>query len=343
MIAPKENLLLSIIPATIEDYPTIQNMARFYVYEMTRTCGFISDDWHCPKDGLYESFDFKIYFEAPDRFPFIVKIGDELAGFVLINKVGVSPNTQWNMGEFFILAKFQGKGIAKQVANMIWQKFPGIWEVLVIPEMAYALKFWRKTINPFTNSHYTEDYKLVRFDRDQPNRFIFTFDTSFIKDKIPIKPVISKAETSHIDAMILLSDAKRESYEKVQPQFWKRADNAHEKQTEWFHALLNQPDHILLVAEINNKIKGFIIGRLIPAPEVYNPGGLTLMIDDFCVAEPSMWQSIGAALLFELKKQAKLKNVSQILVVCGHHDKPKKTFLDEMNLSIASNWYVGNI
>ena len=33
----------------------------------------------------------------------------------------------------------------------------------------------------------------------------------------------------------------------------------------------------------NSDIVGFIIGRLVPAPEVYNPGGLTLMIDDFCV------------------------------------------------------------
>lgn len=163
------------------------------------------------------------------------------------------------------------------------------------------------------------------------------------KENTPISPLISKAETSHIDAIVLLSDTKRQSYEKAHPQFWKRADNANKNQTKWFHTLLNQSDHILLVAEINSQIKGFVIGRLIPAPEVYNPGGLTLMIDDFCVAEPCLWQSIGSALLTEVKEQSKHKNVAQLLVVCGHHDESKKTFLKEMNLSIASNWYIGKI
>jgi predicted acetyltransferase len=255
MTSQKNNLVPILVPATMDDYPTIQNMARFYVYDMTRLCGFLSEDWHCPKDGLYESFDFKIYFEAADRFPFLVKIDDELAGFVLINKVGTTPTTDWNMGELFILAKFQGKGIAQQVTKILWQKFPGIWEALVIPEMKYSLNFTRKTINQLTNGHYTEEYKLVRFDRDQPYRHVFTFNTSFINEDMPIKPIISKAETSHIDAMVLLSDAKRHSYEKIQPQFWKRADNANEIQSQWFRSLLTHPDHILLVAEIDNQVK----------------------------------------------------------------------------------------
>jgi hypothetical protein len=39
---------------------------------------------------------------------------------------------------------------------------------------------------------------------------------------------------------------------------------------------------------VNNELAGFIlIGRLMVAPEVYNPGGLTLLINDFCVSEPS--------------------------------------------------------
>ena len=52
-----------IIPATIADYPIIQNMARFYVYDLSRECGPISSEWAMPANGLYECFDFKIYFE----------------------------------------------------------------------------------------------------------------------------------------------------------------------------------------------------------------------------------------------------------------------------------------
>lgn len=42
---PSKNLFHpKLTPASIHDYPTIQNMARFYVYDMSRYCGFISED-----------------------------------------------------------------------------------------------------------------------------------------------------------------------------------------------------------------------------------------------------------------------------------------------------------
>jgi predicted acetyltransferase len=80
------------------------------------------------------------------------------------------------MGEFFILAKFQGKNIASYVAKEIWIMHPGKWEVLVIPENKPALSFWRKTISASTNNNYTEEVKTIDYDKIQPERYIFNFD-----------------------------------------------------------------------------------------------------------------------------------------------------------------------
>ena len=168
----------TVIQGTVSDYPTIQNMARFYVYDMSRYCGFISDEWNFPKDGLYESHDFKKYFTDKTREAFLVKIEDELVGFVLLNKIGTLPDTKWNMGEFFIVAKFQGKGIAQDVTHQIWKTHPGKWEVSVIPENDRALNFWRKTITHFTNGHYHEAIKEIDYDNSQPKRYILSFDTN---------------------------------------------------------------------------------------------------------------------------------------------------------------------
>ncbi len=33
----------------------------------------------------------------------------------------------------------------------------------------------------------------------------------------------------------------------------------------------------------------------------------------------------------------------QSVVVCGHLDQPKRTMLDQMGYSIASEWYVHNL
>jgi predicted N-acetyltransferase YhbS len=97
----------------------------------------------------------------------------------------------------------------------------------------------------------------------------------------------------------------------------------------------------MFVAESETQeILGFIIGKLI---EVYNPGGLTLMIDDFCVTSENLWQSVGIKLIEETKAAAKVKGASQIVVVSGSHDLTKRKFLYEQNLQVASEWFVGGI
>ena len=327
--------------ATLADYPAIQNMARFYVYDMSRFCGELPG-WECPENGLYESFDYKHYFEASDRHAFLITVNKEKAGFALINNIGTSPRIDWNMGEFFILAKFQGKGIGEYIANKIFEKLPGAWEISVIPENVTALTFWRKVVSRFTEGRYVEEVKDIDYDKDQPKRSILSFD---IKVLVPSYKIASirKAIKTDIPQMVVLSDKKRSAYEKAQPQFWHRAKKANEKQAQWFEWLLSKNNHILLVSEMNHQIVGFIMGELKSAPEVYDPGGLSLMIDDFCVESPELWSTIGEQLLRELQHQAKQRGAVQTLVVCGHHDESKRQFLKREGLSIASEWYVGEI
>jgi len=156
---------------------------------------------------------------------------------------------------------------------------------------------------------------------------------------------IHTSQLSDIDTMVSLSKAKRLSYEKAQPQFWRYAgEEGDNTQRQWFKQLLEDKNHVMFTAESDTQeILGFIIGRLMPAPEVYNPGGLTLMIDDFCVTSENLWQSVGASLIEETKAAAKSRGATQILVVCGAADHSKRKFLSDQNLSIASEWFVGGI
>ncbi|NBO24418.1 MAG: GNAT family N-acetyltransferase, partial [Chlamydiae bacterium] len=115
-------------------------------------------------------------------------------------------------------------------------------------------------------------------------------------------------------------------------------------QRQWFKELLEDKNYVMFTAESDAKeILGFVIGKLMPAPEVYNPGGLTLMIDDFCVNCENLWQSVGTRLIATVKAAAKDKGATQTLVVCGAHDHPKRKFLSEQNLQVASEWFVGGI
>jgi hypothetical protein len=196
---------------------------------------------------------------------------------------------------------------------------------------------------PATLKDYPVIQNMARFyDKHQPQRIIYTFATRLNKQLKNFS--IRLAQQSDVEAMVKLSYTKRRAYEQALPQFWRYAgESAEVSQAEWFGQLLKRDDYIMLSALQENTLIGFAIGRLISAPEVYDPGGLTLMIDDFCMNNTSDWSSAGQKLVTEIKELAKKKGAAQILVVCGAHDQPKRSFLKSMGLNIASEWYVGEI
>ena len=139
--------------------------------------------------------------------------------------------------------------------------------------------------------------------------------------------------------MVHLSHKKRLEYSKSQPNFWKMAKNSDALQKQWFEEEIAKDDIISLC--LNDK-RGFIIGKIINPPEVYDAGP-TLMIDDFCVESPDLWMAVGIKLLNEIISIAKQKGVVQIVVVCGDHDLQKSQLLEKFNLNVASRWYIKTI
>lgn len=167
---------IKLIPATLEDYPIIQNMARFYVYDMAEYMGKEAG-WEMPEDGLYACLDFKKYWQDKNAFPFLIRYGDELAGFVIVDKKGSSTSIDFNMAQFFIVRKFKNKGIGQHVAHRCFKQFAGIWEVMVIPGNEGAYRFWRATIKKYTHNNFTEYTRAIaHFNNNQKN--IFKFDSN---------------------------------------------------------------------------------------------------------------------------------------------------------------------
>lgn len=342
------NLNIKILPAKLADYSTIQKLWPFYVYDLGRECRGIKS-WEWPTDPDFVSDDLTPYFRDATKKTFLIQVGDELAGFILINQLDVMPEIDFHLNDFFILAKFQNQGIGKWVAIEMFNQLKGRWAVSVIPENIKAVKFWRKIISEVLHGNYKEIFKtadeLKSTENPDPHAMsMFIFDISCevnpAKDEIFIRP----SHVNDIQTIVEMSYQRRRDYEKAQPQFWKYAGpEAELSQAKWFEELLMHDDHITLIAKKNQEIVGFVIGKLISAPAVYNPGGLTLMIDDFCVQTEDQWPLAGGKLIEHIKEEAKSKGAHQMLVVCGAHDKPKRRFLMNQNLSIASEWFVGDI
>ena len=160
---------IEIDEAPLEMMPVIQNMARFYAYDLSKSCGFYDlFDWSFPENGLYEAIDLSGYWK-PDHFAFFIRVEGELAGFALIDKIGTTPDVDWNMGQFFIVGKYQGKGIGHQVASEIFSQFPGIWEVTQMPDNIPAIAFWKKVIADFTDNKYLEERKIFQEPKPHEN------------------------------------------------------------------------------------------------------------------------------------------------------------------------------
>jgi len=136
-----------------------------------------------------------------------------------------------------------------------------------------------------------------------------------------------------------MSYQKRLNYSKKQKSFWKIAGNSNEIQKKYFDKELKNKN---VIAMIYQEKQGFVMGKLILPPEVYD-AGLTLMIDDFCVKSDDLWLTIGKELLNECQREAKIMNAEQILVVCGDHDRQKFLLLEAMNMNVASRWYIKQI
>ena len=151
---------------------------------------------------------------------------------------------------------------------------------------------------------------------------------------------IRTTEDCDLEEILNLANAKRLEYETYQPVFWRVATDAIAQQADYIASQIEDEKVITLVATSESKVVGFIIGRLVSAPPVYNPGGLTCSIDDFVVNENDLWETVGEDLLHQVRNAALSRGAAQVVVVCGHLNEPKRKALEKSSLPIASEWWV---
>lgn len=154
---------------------------------------------------------------------------------------------------------------------------------------------------------------------------------------------VQRATAKDLEQLLGIAAARRVAYAEYQPQFWRSAPDAVHRQREYFTAILEDDEALVVVAHSGAGLRGFGIGRLVPAPAVYAPGGASCVVDDFAVAHPDDWSTIGPLLLVALRSWAHRRGAAQIIVVTAHLDEAKRAALQGEGLTIASEWWVGPI
>jgi tagatose 1,6-diphosphate aldolase len=134
---------IQLLPATDADYPVVQTLSSYYIYDFTEYLG-----WPCPASGRFGGCDEMFAeWQAGKNYPFLISVGGELAGFAA---VALDTGTrEFYIQEFFIVRKFRRQGVGKAVAYRLFEPFAGPWRVEWLLANSPARQFWQPALQRY--------------------------------------------------------------------------------------------------------------------------------------------------------------------------------------------------
>lgn len=132
---------------------TIINLMQLYTYELS----FYEDEttnFNLSDSGLYDLGKYiELYWNEDNRYPYILNCNGKIAGFVLVR---FNEDGYYEIGEFFVLNKYRKLGAGKFMAQEMFGKYHGKWEIRTLLKNKGAQDFWRKIIKEYTNNNFNE-------------------------------------------------------------------------------------------------------------------------------------------------------------------------------------------
>jgi predicted acetyltransferase len=126
--------------------------------------------------GQYGDVDYEYrfldsYWIDPDRWPYIILVGERTAGFALINTWSPSgKGTDFAVAEFYVLPEFRGSGVGRQAFSSLLSDRPGMWEFSVMSKNEAGKAFWERALEKAAVS------KIERIDLDGELAYRFYYE-----------------------------------------------------------------------------------------------------------------------------------------------------------------------
>ena len=126
---------------------------QLYLYDFAAI-----DDWPIGDDGLYgDVARIERFWTDPKKMSFLVRVDGTLAGFALVRDGACfAGDGTRDISEFFILRRHRRRGVGREAARYLFDKFPGPWEVTQLTSNVEAQTFWRRVIGDYTGGRYEE-------------------------------------------------------------------------------------------------------------------------------------------------------------------------------------------
>lgn len=134
--------------ATASDAPVLANLLELYVHDLSGTFPV-----EIGADGRFGYAYLPLYWsESITRFPFLIRAGGRLAGFVLATRgspASADPD-DLDVAEFFVLRSHRRSGVGRSAAFALWDRLAGNWIVRVSEAHRSGLNFWESVIKDYT-------------------------------------------------------------------------------------------------------------------------------------------------------------------------------------------------
>ena len=139
--------------AAERDAPVLANLLELYLHDLSeifevdvRPGGRFGYDW------------LPSYWREPDRrFPFLIRVGSELAGFALVTRGSPATDdpTDLDVAEFFVLRRYRRQGVGRHAAHALWDRLTGSWVVRVADRNDRGRAFWERVVSAYTGDRFS--------------------------------------------------------------------------------------------------------------------------------------------------------------------------------------------
>ena len=148
---------VEISPTAYQEKSIIRNLMQYYLGEFSQI-----SDVKLDNTGQFKSRYLDHYWTEPDRYPFLLKVQGELAGFVLLRRGTYFPQkldsdqTGMLIAEFFVMKGYRRQGVGTRAALDSFARFPGRWEIAQKTSNNAGQSFWRAVVNTYCGGEFKE-------------------------------------------------------------------------------------------------------------------------------------------------------------------------------------------
>jgi predicted acetyltransferase len=161
---------IEVSPAGPEHESVLANLLELYQHDFSEFENVVLGE-----DGRFSYKHLHLYWKEPNRFPFLIRVDERLAGFALVKQGSeVSGNESvWDMAEFFVVRGYRRRGVGTRAAHQVFRRCPGQWEIRVMPTNEAARVFWNDAVTKFVGRRIPS----VLFDGADTRCHLFSFES----------------------------------------------------------------------------------------------------------------------------------------------------------------------